>query len=124
MKYKRIMIIDDSVTSRMIIKKCFMIAGYREADFIEAENGLHALTILEESSVDLIVTDLNMPKMDGNSLVKKLNAREESRQIPVLVITSLGNEVTQNDLMKQGVIAVIKKPLCPESLSHILGGDT
>lgn len=121
MNYKKILIVDDSATSRMIIKRCFEIAGYPNAKYYEAEDGLSAVTFLQENWVDLILSDLKMPKMDGNTFIKKLKMRDETRDIPVVVISSMGNEVTESQLLGDGVRAIIRKPLSPEKVVKALG---
>ncbi|WP_321368692.1 response regulator [uncultured Desulfuromusa sp.] len=67
---KRIIIADDSATARMFIKRCLQIIGLGEAEIIEAEHGKEALTAAKAQEVDLLLTDLNMPVMDGETLVK------------------------------------------------------
>lgn len=121
MVYNRILIVDDSVTSRMIIKRCFEIAGFHEAQYYEAEDGLKAVSFLEQNEVDLILSDLKMPKMDGNTFIRKLKMREETRDIPVVVISSMGNDVTEGHLFTAGVKAIIRKPLSPEKVVDALG---
>ncbi len=68
----RIAIVDDSATARLFIRRCLEIIGFFEADFIEAENGKDALTKIREEQPDLLITDLNMPLMDGETLLKWL----------------------------------------------------
>lgn len=121
MEFKKIMIIDDSVTSRMIIKRCFLISGLSDSVFIEAEDGLHAASLLEKDKVDLIVTDINMPKMDGNNLIKKLKTKDEIKDIPIIVITSITNKTAEDELLSIGVKGIIKKPVSPEKIIKILG---
>src|SRR4030042_5481070 len=114
MKYNRILFVDDSATSRMIMKRCLIIAGFRDVNYYEAEDGLEALTFFEEgNTVDLIVTDLNMPRMDGNNLIKKLKANNKTKDIPVIIISSIGNEIKNEELNKLGIKGVIQKPLSP-----------
>lgn len=119
--YEKILIVDDSATSRMIIKRCFEIAGYKNSKYFEAEDGLEALTFLEGNQADLIVTDLNMPKMDGQNLIKKLKIKVNSSSIPVVVISSVANEAISNDLIKLGIKGIINKPISPEKINNILG---
>ena len=86
MKYNRILIVDDSATSRMIIKRCFEMAGFGEGDFFEAEDGLKAMSFLQDNDVDLIITDLKMPKMDGNTFIKKIRIQEKTKNVNLIVI--------------------------------------
>ena len=122
MTYERIMIVDDSTTSRMIIKRCFFIAGYENSEYLEAEDGLAALSLLKDNPVDLIVTDLNMPRMDGSTFVRRLKMKEGISHIPVLVISSIGNDAVREELAGTGVLSVIRKPLSPMKIVESLGG--
>ena len=113
MKYQKILIADDSATSRMIIKRCIEMAGFFDIDYLEAEDGLQGLTILDTEKVDLIITDLKMPKMDGKTFIRKLKSNDETKDIPVVVISSLDNSVLEERLKREGVLSVIGKPLSP-----------
>lgn len=122
MKYNKILLIDDSATSRMIMKRCLIIAGFRDVEYYEAEDGLDALTFFEEGNiVDLIITDLNMPRMDGNNLIKKLKANFKTKDIPIIIISSIGNEINNEELNKMGIKGVIQKPLSPIKIVNLLG---
>ncbi len=122
MKYNKILLIDDSATSRMIMKRCLIIAGLRDVEYYEAEDGLDALTFFEEGNiVDLIITDLNMPRMDGNNLIKKLKSNIKTKDIPVIIISSIGNEISNEELSKMGIKGVIQKPLSPIKIVNLLG---
>ena len=109
MTIRRILIVDDSATSRMITKRCLEIAGMREVEFSEAEDGLKALAFLKEHDVDLVLSDLKMPKMDGTTLIRKLKLSEFGRRLPIIVISSMGNDMTEHQLEKEGVSGIIKK---------------
>lgn len=121
MDYEKILIVDDSATSRMIIKRCFEIAGFTNSHFYEAENGVKAVSFLRGNGVNLILSDLRMPKMDGNTFIRKLKIMEETKRIPVVVISSMGNDVTEGQLHEAGVMAVIRKPISPEKVLKALG---
>ena len=117
---KSIIIADDSSTARMIIKRCLVIAGCLDADFLEAGNGAEALEIARNNQVDMLVTDLNMPNMDGKSLLRHVKASPRLNDIPVLVITSACNPVKETELLKLGAFAVISKPISPASVAQAL----
>ncbi|HKK64550.1 MAG TPA: response regulator [Clostridia bacterium] len=121
MKLDKIMIVDDSATSRMIIKRCFQMAGYQDSTFIEAEDGLKALSNLNRNTVDLVVTDLNMPKMDGATFIKKLRLIDKTKQLPVLIISSMGNERLETELEEKDVMGILRKPMTPEKVTEVLG---
>lgn len=122
MDFQHILIVDDSATSRMIIKRCFQMAGFQDSEYSEAEDGLKAMSVLQKESIDLIVTDLNMPKMDGNTFIKKLQIIDKTKNLPVMVISSMGNDKMDADLKGEGVLGIIKKPISPEKVMEILEG--
>lgn len=121
MDVKEILIVDDSATSRMIIKRCIDIAGFHDITYHEAEDGVKAMSFLDNNHVDLVLTDLKMPKMDGNTFLKKLRAKEETKELPVIVISSMGNDVLESQLMEAGVLAIIRKPLSPAKVLEVFG---
>lgn len=117
---KRIVIADDSYTARMFIRRCLEIVGFREAQFAEATNGKEALALIKEAPTDLLVTDLNMPVMDGETLLKWVKANPRLNGLPVLVITSAGNPAKEAELLKNGAFAILNKPVNPPALSEVL----
>jgi two-component system chemotaxis response regulator CheY len=122
---ERIIIADDSETARMFIKRCLEIIGLRDAQFLEAANGRDALQLTKEQlakgePVDLLVSDLNMPVMDGVTLLKWVKTSPRLVQLPVLIITSAGNPAKEQELMEQGALAVLNKPVSPASLLKAL----
>ncbi|MFP4178797.1 MAG: response regulator [Spirochaetaceae bacterium] len=122
MEFQHILIVDDSATSRMIIKRCFQMAGYQDSNYYEAEDGLKAMSILQKEKVELVVTDLNMPKMDGNTFIKKLRIIDKTKDLPVMVISSMGNDMMDQELKGEGVIGIIQKPISPEKVMEVLEG--
>ena len=111
-----ILVVDDSGTARMIIKQCLAIIGLKDKKYLEASNGRDAVEVLKKSSVDLVVTDLNMPVMDGEALLLEIKGSAAWKQIPVIVITSTSNDVREKALREVGAEAVISKPVNPAAL--------
>ncbi len=123
---KRIIIADDSETARMFIRRCLEIIGLRDAQFLEAADGRDALQLAKEQlakgePVDLMVSDLNMPVMDGVTLLKWIKTSPKLVQLPVLIITSAGNPAKEQELMEHGAFAVLNKPVSPANLLKALG---
>lgn len=118
---KRIVLADDSKTALLFIRRCLEIIGLQDAEFIEAANGKEALAQLKENPADLLVTDLNMPEMDGTSLLRRVKANPRLNAIPVLVITSASNPAKAAELLELGAFAVLDKPINPNVLLTALG---
>ena len=117
---KRIVVADDSQTARMFIRRCLEIIGFQDAEIVEAVNGKEALILVKEKPTDLLVTDLNMPVMDGETLVKWVKANPKLSDLPILVITSAGNPAKEAELVELGVFGVLSKPVSPPSLLEML----
>ncbi len=122
MHLKNILIVDDSSTSRMIIQRCFQMAGFSEASFLHAGNGLEAFQELEKTpGVDLVVTDLNMPKMNGENFIRALRMEAGLKTLAVVVISSLSNSELEEELAGLGAIGFINKPVSPENVYKVMG---
>lgn len=119
-----ILIADDSSTARMIIKKCLEIVGYSEANFLEAVNGAEALAIAKRESIDLVVTDINMPVMDGRQFLARIKSSPRLTSLPVLVITSTSNPTAEKEFLELGAFAVLNKPVNPQNLAEVLENMT
>lgn len=113
---KKILIADDSQTARMFIRKCLEISGFRNAEFIEAENGRQALNVLKIADVDMVFSNLAMPVTDGEALLESIKNNPELSHIPVFMITSAGDPAKEKELLGMGAEAVIKKPISPPKL--------
>ncbi|MCG8671359.1 MAG: response regulator, partial [Pseudomonadales bacterium] len=98
--FNRILLVDDSLSARMIIRQYLEIVGCQGAEFTEASNGKKALEILKEQKFDLIVTDMNMPVMDGNEFLHRLKASPKLQAIPVIIVSSAANKDNEERFMK------------------------
>lgn len=117
---KRIVVADDSTTARMFVIRCLEIVGLRGAEFLGAADGREALEILKTNGAELLVTDLNMPEMDGATLLKKVKASPRLHDIPVIVVSSGTNPAKNEELRKLGALAVLEKPISPAALLNVL----
>ena len=115
-----VLIVDDSHTMRKVILKSLTISGFDLGDCLEAENGQEALTVLDSCWVDLILTDLNMPVMNGWELVHHLKENPTYAKIPVVLITTEGSETRLRELFELGIKEYIQKPFHPETLRDVL----
>jgi two-component system chemotaxis response regulator CheY len=109
---KKILFVDDSPTMRRIIRNTLNRIGYE--DLIEAEHGMDALEKLNGQSVDLIITDWNMPEMSGEELIKVLRGDANYKDIPVLMITTRGMKDDVMTALALGVNGYVVKPFTPE----------
>jgi len=122
-RFRSVLIVDDSATSRMIIQRCVEICGFEVGEYIEAENGIDALTSLDGAdSVDLIFSDINMPKMDGATFIRLVKNKPATRGIPVVVTSSIAASSVEPEMKGLGVLGVIQKPVSPEKVITALGG--
>ncbi len=115
---KTILFVEDSPTMRRIIANSLRQVGFDE--IIEAENGVDALEKLEGKEVDLVVTDWNMPEMNGAELVKTLREMPSYAEVPIIMITTRGMKDDVMTAMKLGVNGYIVKPFTPEILQEKL----
>ena len=117
---QRVLIVDDSTMARMLIRRCVEIAGWPDITFHEASNGSEALNVLNNEQVDLILTDLNMPEMDGEQLLEAVRANDQHKELPLVVITSAGNAPKEEQLRKDGATAILPKPISPAVMATTL----
>lgn len=121
--YRSILIVDDSATSRMIVQRCIEMAGIEVGSFVCAENGLDALALLRtKNDIDLVVTDLNMPKMDGRAFARIVKADPVFGKLALVVVSSIADGDAEAELRGLGAAAVVKKPVSPAKMSEALGG--
>ncbi len=115
-----ILIVDDSLPMRGVLKKTLRAAGYGMSDFLEAENGEKALEILRQHPVDIVITDFNMPVMNGLEMLGTMQATEEMRRIPVIVVSTEGSIEKVTQIINQGAAGYVKKPFSPEQIRDLL----
>ncbi len=116
-----VLIVDDSSSMRAVIKKIIKISGFKVGEFWEAADGKEALDVLQDQWVDLVLTDINMPNMDGLELVSVMKGKEMLKSIPVVMVTTESSEQRVNEAMGLGASGYIKKPFLPEEIKQTLG---
>jgi two-component system, chemotaxis family, chemotaxis protein CheY len=117
---KDVMIVDDSPAMRSFIRRTVVIGGLEVGRCLEACNGEEALTLLRSNAVDVILTDFNMPIMDGEQFVLNLRQNDELGRIPVIVISTDSTQKRMSRLQSLGVHGYLCKPFTPEELAHML----
>jgi two-component system, chemotaxis family, chemotaxis protein CheY len=121
MSVGEILIVDDSSTSRMIIQRCIEMAGIQNSGYRFAENGLDALAVLRTEGVGVIVTDINMPKMDGQTFLRMLKSEPRTSGIPVIIVSSIAEDGDAGTAATEA-LAVVKKPVSPAKMAAAFGG--
>jgi len=110
---KIVLVVDDSPSIRELVKLTLKCASY---SVIEAVDGLDALSKLDGQKINLIVSDMNMPNMDGIALVKKVKAHPGYKFTPILMLTTEASETMKVEGKAAGVKAWLTKPFQPEAL--------
>lgn len=109
----RILTIDDSKTMRDMLMLTLVDAGF---DVIQAVDGKDGIDMLERENVDVVITDINMPRMDGYEVVRQLRARPEHKTTPILVLTTESEAEKKNIAREAGATGWLVKPFDPERL--------
>ncbi|MHC5058567.1 MAG: response regulator [Planctomycetota bacterium] len=114
----RILVVDDSIAMRKIIRTALEGMGYSPASILEATGGLDALQMLREPRLktDIVLADASMPDVDGLSLLKKLQATEELRSTPFIMMAGDAQRDRVLEAMRAGALGYILKPFTPETL--------
>ena len=116
----KILVVDDSSTMRRIIGNVIMQLGFNKEDYDEAEDGVKAWKMLNEGQYDVILTDWNMPNMNGLELVKKIRAEGSHIKTPIIMITTEGGRGEVISALRAGVNNYIVKPFPAETLKEKL----
>lgn len=114
----KVLIVDDSKAMRMIVIRTLKLAGFEHLDIVQASNGVEAATVIGTEKPDVVLSDWNMPEMNGIELLKKL--RDEGNAIKFGFITSESNPETKREAIDAGASFVINKPFTPESFQRVL----
>jgi two-component system, chemotaxis family, chemotaxis protein CheY len=115
-----VLIVDDSSSMRLVIKKTIRASGFEVGAYWEAADGWQALEILSDEWVDLVLTDINMPNMNGLELITEMKKDNALESIPVVMVTTEGSEKIVDKCMAIGAKGYIKKPFMPEDIRRTL----
>jgi len=117
----RALIVDDSSVMRKIVERSLRQAGIDLSEVREAGNGAEGLGALTDSSVDLILCDINMPVMDGLEFLRQLQGVQNAKGVPVVMITTEGSESHVVQALSIGARGYIRKPFTPEQVKeHVI----
>jgi two-component system, chemotaxis family, chemotaxis protein CheY len=116
----KILIVDDSRVMRQIVTRTLRQAGFTGHELVEAENGLAGLEAVREHSPQLVLSDWNMPEMNGIDMLQALRSRGEG--VPFCFVTSEGSPEMVTKAEAAGAMLVITKPFTPESFREKLEG--
>ncbi len=114
---KTALTIDDSKTMRDMVSFTLKNAGY---DVVEAENGQLGLDKITGASFDVIITDVNMPVMDGITFTREARKRAEAKTTPILILTTESGADIKNEGRSAGATGWIVKPFNPEKLLQVV----
>ena len=109
---KTILVVDDSESIRTILKLTLQFKGYT---VIEAEDGMQAYEILKVQLVDLLITDISMPKMTGLELLNKVRQEMNNTTLPIIICTAEKN-VSEEKFLSEGANKILMKPVPPHEI--------
>jgi two-component system chemotaxis response regulator CheY len=112
----RILIVDDSPAMRTFIRRVMEVSGFDLADCFQAGNGQEALDVLKREWVDAVLTDINMPVVDGEELIRRLGEDHLLQSIPVIVVSTDATKKRIERLLDLGARGYVTKPFLPEDL--------
>jgi two-component system chemotaxis response regulator CheY len=114
---KRILTIDDSKTMRDMLMLTLSSAGF---DVVQAVDGQDGIDVLKRETVDVVITDINMPKMDGYGVIRHLREKREFDAVPILVLTTESDREKKERARDLGATGFIVKPFNPDSLADVI----
>lgn len=114
---KQILCVEDSTSVRKLVAFALKSKGY---SVLSAENGLEGLEKLAQANVNAIVLDINMPKMDGFEFLTKIRADETCQQIPVIMLTTEGQDEDRAKALELGATNYLVKPFKPTELITLI----
>ena len=110
---KMVLVVDDCRTTKKIVSLYLNNAGLKT---ISAGNGVEAIEKLVTSEVDIIISDLNMPQMDGAGLIEWVRTNPSYRDIPIVILTTENDNIRKSELLNKGATAFLTKPITKENL--------
>ncbi|MFC1552574.1 response regulator [Candidatus Latescibacterota bacterium] len=115
-----ILIVDDSEVMRKVIRRIMSLSGFELGVVMEAEHGEEALSVLNDNWIDVVISDINMPVMNGIELLKKMKETESMASTPVIVVSTEGRSERIEEIMNLGAAGFITKPFNPEDIRGVI----
>ncbi len=109
MSHKNLLVVDDSATTRMLI--CLTLKKEGVYNITEVANGQEAVDKLGAESVDCVLTDINMPEMNGLDLISYIRSSHSEPKVPIVIITTQGEEASRDEGLSKGADAYLTKPI-------------
>ena len=117
-----VLVVDDSAAIRKILQRVLRQTGMAIRNIYEAGDGQEALQVLNSQKVNLVLTDINMPKMDGIQLLAAIKNVPEWRAIPVVMVTTEGGEAKVGEAVRLGAAGYVRKPFTADQIKEKLAG--
>jgi len=117
-----VLVVDDSAAIRKILTRVLRQTGMAIQTIHEAGDGQEALALMAQHRIDLVLSDINMPTMDGLQLLASLKASPQWRNIPVVMITTEGGETKVAEAVKLGAAGYVRKPFTADQIKEKLVG--
>lgn len=118
----KVLIVDDSAVTRQLIRRTIGLSGLPVGEVFEAGDGAEAVQVLAREGADVIITDINMPRMSGVELVRAVRGDRVLANIAVLVVSTDGSAARRGEMAGLGVTGYLSKPFRPEELRKCLAG--
>lgn len=122
----KLLVVDDSFTMRKMLVRSLRLAGMKFDDVLEANDGLEALSMIGGDPPDLIICDINMPKLDGLKFLAAVRKQHKSERVKMVILTSKAAKTTEANAMRAGCNGFFAKPFVAEELAEkleaIMGG--
>src|ERR1039457_2360026 len=117
-----VLVVDDSATIRKILTRVLRQTGMAIQTIHEAGDGQEALAVMALHRIDLVLSDINMPKMDGLQLLASLKTSPQYQKIPVVMITTEGGETKVAEAVRLGAAGYVRKPFTADQIKEKLMG--
>lgn len=115
-----ILLVDDSNVVKAVLKKILNGSDLSINQIMEAANGVEALKVLNSNSIDLVITDINMPSMDGIELIERMRLDMMLNNVPVIVISTEGSLTRITNLEEMGIKGYVRKPFVAEDILAVV----